>query len=106
MNDEDLIQQLAQIQQHEPTAPPYLAQRIIANVPIELSAIDRFVLWLTGNLWRSAAAAAAPLAVGFTLGLIVDAAPMDEAASWYGAEDLVYSASFNEVFEDYDYDDI
>ncbi len=47
--------------------PLGLKQRILANVDSRRRPID-FVSWLLAPLWRPIALAAAPLAVGFTLG--------------------------------------
>ena len=44
-----------------------LKQRIIANTDARQGPMD-FASWLLGPLWRPIALAAAPLAVGFTLG--------------------------------------
>ncbi len=51
-----------------PVPEPFgLKQRILANVDSRRHPID-FVSWLAAPLWRPVALAAAPLAVGFTLG--------------------------------------
>ena len=47
--------------------PIGLKQRILANVYSRKDPMD-LVTWLVGPLWRPIALAAAPLAVGFTLG--------------------------------------
>ena len=47
--------------------PLGLKQRILANVDFRKGPMD-FMSWLSAPLWRLIALAAAPLAVGFTLG--------------------------------------
>jgi len=70
--------------------PLALKQRILANVGSDGRPID-FLSWLFAPLWRSLALAAAPLALGFTLGFTY---PETD-----GLEEAVAVIAFTEIEE-------
>ena len=70
--------------------PLGLKQRILANVGSEGRPMD-FVSWLLAPLWRPVAIAAAPLALGFTLGFTY---PETD-----GLEEAVAVMAFTEIEE-------
>ena len=98
MNDEDLEQAFEQIKQQSVTAPPHLAQRILANLP-ERDPLERLWQWFSASLWRAAATAALPLLVGFALGACDI---MQTGESWEEAEVLVFA----DALVEYEYDEI
>lgn len=97
MNDEDFIHELDQLRDLRQTAPAHLAPRILANVsPRE--PLDRIFAWFGESLWRVAATALLPLAIGFGVGM----GNIDERETWSEAETLV----FIDTLEEYGYDEI
>lgn len=70
--------------------PLGLKQRILANVGSEGRPID-FLSWLFAPLWRPVAIAAAPLALGFTLGFTYPGTD--------GLEEAVAVIAFTEIEE-------
>ena len=58
-------------------APDYLAGRIMANLPD--GPFDALASWLTRSLWRTAATALLPLAIGFSAGTFSDALLLNTA---------------------------
>ena len=100
MNDEELTEHLNALSHNPPGAPAYLTTRILAQLP-DHAPLDRVFQWLTAALWRSVAAAAVPIMVGFVLGTTgIDMQSDDDL--WYHTQSLVYADSL----EEYDYDEI
>ncbi len=98
MNDDDLDQAFDRLRQQPSKAPPYLAQRVLANLP-EREPLDRLWQWFSASLWRVAAGTALPLLLGFAVG-ISNAVQSED--SWAEAEALVFADGLVE----YEYDEI
>ena len=98
MNDNDLDQAFDQLQQQSTKAPPYLAQRVLANLP-EREPLDRLWQWFSVSLWRVAAGTALPLLLGVAVGMSSAGQTED---SWAEAEALVFA----DALAEYEYDEI
>ena len=61
--DESLDKDLAALKAAQPTAPAYLQQRILANLP-EREPMLELLDWLRASAWRPVTAAALPLMFG------------------------------------------
>lgn len=99
--NDDLLRNLQKLAQYQPEAPPYLAARIVANLP-DISPLERLVGWFTATMWRGATAAVIPLMIGFVIGVSGTHPADDDVTAWYDAEDLVYATTI----EEYNYDEI
>lgn len=98
MNDNDLDQAFERLRQQPSAAPPYLAQRVLANLP-DNEPLDRLWRWFSASLWRIAAGAALPLLVGIAVGM--SNARVTEN-NWVEAEVLVFA----DALAEYEYDEI
>jgi len=72
--DSRLTAQLDALSAHNAKAPEHLAARIIAATAEEAQQDPSGPLleWLAASLWRGAAAAVAPMLIGFGLGVAVE----------------------------------
>jgi hypothetical protein len=87
MNDTELDAALADLAAQHPTAPSYLAGRIVANLPAP-NAFEFIRTWLLRSVWRGATALILPLALGFALGL---GNRVEQDESWAESESLVFA---------------
>jgi len=97
MTEEELNKHLNALGRQQTPAPNYLAARIEARLP-DAAPLDQVLAWLGGAIWRGAAAAMLPLALGLSLGL---AYGDNGELAW---EDT--AIVFADSLEVYDYDEI
>ena len=69
--EDRLSRDLQALGERSAAAPPYLQQRILANLP-EREPAAELLAWLRGSAWRLATAAALPLAFGFVMGAVMN----------------------------------
>ena len=92
--DGHLARDLEALKAERPSAPAYLHQRIVANLP-EREPVPELLDWLRASAWRSVSAAALPLVFGFVMGILIGG---DEV----GYADSILYADIWEAYEIYE----
>ncbi len=94
-SDARLTSDLETLRMQSPTAPAYLQQRIVANLPEREPALE-LLAWLRASAWRFTTAAALPLVLGFVTGAML------------GSEEISYPDTivYADIWEAYESNEI